>query len=121
MNSAGGQFSSARDLAKVMRMFLDPSKKDSLVSPLVVREWLRPMHAWSDEINEVGMPWEIIKLPDSNGRPQRWYRKGPLTNIAGQICLIDMFRWRTVHVSFPILIQSRNLIWSHRSPQWSIR
>jgi len=75
MNSAGGQFSSARDLAKVMQMFLDPSRENSLVSPLVMREWLRSMHAWSDEINEVGMPWEIIKLPDSYGRPQRWYEK----------------------------------------------
>lgn len=83
MNSAGGQFSSARDLAKVMQMFLNPSKENSLVSPLVMREWLRSMHAWSDEINEVGMPWEIIKLPDSKGRPQRWYGKGSSTNIAG--------------------------------------
>src|SRR5258708_40340191 len=79
MNSAGGQFSSARDLAKVMQMFLDPNREGSLVSPLMMREWLRPMHAWADEINEVGMPWEIIKLPDSNGRLQRWYQKGPST------------------------------------------
>lgn len=88
MNSAGGQFSSARDLAKVMQMFLDPSREDSLVSPLVMREWLRPMHGWSDEINEVGMPWEVVKLPDSNRRVQRWYEKGPPTSIAGGACLI---------------------------------
>jgi len=121
MNSAGGQFSSARDLAKVMQMFLDPSREDSLVSPLVMREWLRPLHAWSDEINEVGMPWEILKLPDSNGRPQRWYQKGSPTNIAGEICLIDVLSWRTGHVPFPNLIQSCNLFRSHRPPQWSIR
>ncbi len=84
MNSAGGQFSSARDLARVMQMFLDPSRVNSLVSPLVMREWLRSMHAWSDEINEVGMPWEITKLPDSNGRPQRWYGKGSSKNVAGR-------------------------------------
>ena len=83
MNPAGGQFSSTRDLAKVMQMFLDPGRENSLVSPPVMREWLRSMHAWSDEINEVGMPWEIIKLPDSNGRPQRWYEKGSSTNVAG--------------------------------------
>ncbi|KAG8945132.1 hypothetical protein FRC04_001198 [Tulasnella sp. 424] len=74
-NPAGGQFSSLRDLTKVMQTFLNPSRADSLLSPYAMREWLRPLHGFPDDLTEVGAPWEIIKVPDTNGNPRRWYSK----------------------------------------------
>ncbi|KIO26859.1 hypothetical protein M407DRAFT_23917 [Tulasnella calospora MUT 4182] len=74
-NPAGGQFSSLKDLTKVMQTFLDPSRKESLLSPYAMREWLRPLHGFPDDITEVGAPWEIVKVPDTNGNPRRWYSK----------------------------------------------
>ncbi|KAL1664547.1 beta-lactamase/transpeptidase-like protein [Schizophyllum commune] len=69
---AGGQFSSLRDLAALMKTFLSPTAEGGLISPTVVREWLRPLHAWRDGMNEVGAPWEIRKLSDE----LRLYSKG---------------------------------------------
>ncbi|KAG8888142.1 hypothetical protein FRB98_008334 [Tulasnella sp. 332] len=76
MNSAGGQYSSLRDLETVMKTFLVPSRSDSLLSPYSMREWLRPLHPFSDDLTEIGAPWEIRKIIDSYGRPRRWYGKG---------------------------------------------
>ncbi|KAG9021907.1 hypothetical protein FS837_006870 [Tulasnella sp. UAMH 9824] len=53
-NPAGGQFSSLKDLTKVMQTFLDPSRKESLLSPYTMREWLRPIHGFPDDLTEVG-------------------------------------------------------------------
>ncbi|KAG8987014.1 hypothetical protein FRB94_002810 [Tulasnella sp. JGI-2019a] len=75
-NSAGGQYSSLRDLAKVMQTFLVPSRADSLLSSYTMREWLRPLHAFPDDTTEMGAPWEIRKIADMYGRPRRWYGKG---------------------------------------------
>ncbi|KAG8921540.1 hypothetical protein FRC01_000197 [Tulasnella sp. 417] len=74
-NPAGGQFSSLKDLTKVMQTFLNPSRKESLLSPYTMREWLRPLHGFPDGLTEVGAPWEIVKVPDTNGNPRRWYSK----------------------------------------------
>ncbi|KAG8987009.1 hypothetical protein FRB93_004977 [Tulasnella sp. JGI-2019a] len=41
-----------------------------------MREWLRPLHPFPDETTEIGAPWEIRKIPDTYGRPRRWYGKG---------------------------------------------
>ncbi|KAJ7110012.1 beta-lactamase/transpeptidase-like protein [Mycena epipterygia] len=68
---AGGQFSSLADLEIVMQSFLSP-KRTGVISPYIVREWLRPLHAWSDGFQEVGAPWEIAKV----GREARIYSKG---------------------------------------------
>jgi len=68
---AGGQYSSLADLTTVMQSFLSP-KATGLISPYVVREWLRPLHPWSDGFYEVGAPWEITKV----GREARLYSKG---------------------------------------------
>jgi hypothetical protein len=54
-----------------MQSFLSP-EETGVISPYVVREWLRPMHAWSDGFQEVGAPWEIAKI----GREARVYAKG---------------------------------------------
>ncbi|KAJ7040411.1 hypothetical protein C8F04DRAFT_255722 [Mycena alexandri] len=70
-NPSGGQYSSLADLTTVMRSFLSP-KPVGVVSPYVVREWLRPLHAWSDGIQEVGAPWEIKKIAGE----ARLYAKG---------------------------------------------
>ncbi|KAJ7110015.1 beta-lactamase/transpeptidase-like protein [Mycena epipterygia] len=67
----GGQFSSLADLEIVMQSFLSP-KRTGVISPYIVREWLRPLHAWSDGFQEVGAPWEIAKV----GREARIYSKG---------------------------------------------
>lgn len=75
-NSAGGQFSSLRDLATVMQTFLDPSRNNSLLLPSVMREWLRPIHGFPDDLSEIGAPWEIKKLPNSFGSPRRLFAKG---------------------------------------------
>ncbi|KAJ7225275.1 beta-lactamase/transpeptidase-like protein [Mycena pura] len=68
---AGGQYSSLADLTTVMQNFLSP-RATGVVSPYVIREWLRPMHAWSDGFREVGAPWEIAKV----GKEARLYSKG---------------------------------------------
>lgn len=75
MSSSGGQMSSLSDYIKVMQMILDPGRPGSLLPPYVVREWLRPLHVWSDETTEVGMLWEIEKIADTYGRQLRIYQK----------------------------------------------
>ena len=76
MNSAGGQFSSLSDLTTVMQTFLDPrNNKKALLSPYAMREWTRPLHGWDDGLSEVGAPWEITKMPDSNRVPRRFFGK----------------------------------------------
>ncbi|KIO26835.1 hypothetical protein M407DRAFT_7616 [Tulasnella calospora MUT 4182] len=74
-NPSAGQFSSLRDLITVMQTFLDPSRNNSLLSPYSVREWLRPLHGFPDDFSEMGAPWEIVKLPDSNGNTKGLYSK----------------------------------------------
>ncbi|KAF9040469.1 beta-lactamase/transpeptidase-like protein [Hymenopellis radicata] len=59
---SGGQYSSLADLVQVMQSFLAPDTHGGVVSDYVIREWLRPLHGWSDGFLEVGAPWEIIKL-----------------------------------------------------------
>ncbi|KAG8987013.1 hypothetical protein FRB94_002809 [Tulasnella sp. JGI-2019a] len=75
-NSSEGQYSSLRDLAKVMQTFLVPSRAGSLLSSYSMREWLRPLHAFPDDMTEMGAPWEIRKITDTYGRPRRWYGQG---------------------------------------------
>jgi len=75
MNPSYGQLSSVRDLVKLMQTFLDSSRSDSLVSPYSLREWVRPTYAWMDDMTEVGLLWEILKVPDSYDRKQRVYQK----------------------------------------------
>ena len=74
MNPSYGLFSSAKDLSKVMQTFLDPTRCDSLITPYTIREWLRPAYAWIDDLTEVGLLWEILKIPDSYGRRHRVYQ-----------------------------------------------
>ncbi|KAJ7925981.1 beta-lactamase/transpeptidase-like protein [Mycena leptocephala] len=76
LDAGGGQYSSLADLTTVMQSFLSP-KGTGLLSPYVMREWLRPLHPWSDGFQEVGAPWEISKV----GREARVYSKGG--NLAG--------------------------------------
>ncbi|KAJ7161374.1 beta-lactamase/transpeptidase-like protein [Mycena crocata] len=68
---SGGQYSSLADLTTLMQSFLSP-EETGVISPYVVREWLRPLHPWSDGNQEVGAPWEISKV----GREARMYSKG---------------------------------------------
>lgn len=75
MNASYGLLSSIADLSKLMQSFLDPTRPDSLISPSTLREWLNPAYAWTDELTEVGLLWEIIKIPDSFGRRRRVYQK----------------------------------------------
>ncbi len=75
MNPSYGVLTTAADLAKLMKTFLDPTRPDCLISPYTLREWLRPMYAWIDDLTEVGLLWEILKVPDAFGRRQRVYQK----------------------------------------------
>ncbi|KAJ6579643.1 beta-lactamase/transpeptidase-like protein [Mycena vulgaris] len=75
MSCSGGQMSSLSDYIKVMQTILDPTRPESLLPPHVVREWLRPLHGWIDEVTEVGMLWEIEKIKDSYARPIRIFQK----------------------------------------------
>lgn len=67
--------SSLSDYIKVIQMILDPSRPESLLPPHVIREWLHPLHGWSDETTEVGMLWEIEKIADTYRRPVRIFQK----------------------------------------------
>ncbi|KAG8960471.1 hypothetical protein FRC00_000266 [Tulasnella sp. 408] len=78
-NPSASQFSSLKDLVKVMQTFLHPSRKESLLSTYSMREWLRPLHGFPDDLTEVGAAWEIVKVPDTNGNPRRWRQ---LANLA---------------------------------------
>ncbi|KAF8878278.1 hypothetical protein CPB84DRAFT_1794281 [Gymnopilus junonius] len=75
MNASYGMLSSIADLSKLMQTFLDPNRPESLITPSTLREWLRPVHAWTDELTEVGLLWEIVKIPDTFGRQRRIYQK----------------------------------------------
>ncbi|EGO21816.1 hypothetical protein SERLADRAFT_474737 [Serpula lacrymans var. lacrymans S7.9] len=74
-NPSGGQLSSVSDLVKVMQTLIDPSRPESAIPAITVREWLRPIHSWVDDYTAVGAPWEIIKPKDSYGRTQPLYQK----------------------------------------------
>lgn len=76
MNPAGGQFSSLYDLARLMQMFIDPTRPESLLRPYTVREWLRPIHAFWDDYSKMGMLWEISSVVNSHGRKVDLYEKG---------------------------------------------
>ncbi|KAJ7102487.1 beta-lactamase/transpeptidase-like protein [Mycena belliarum] len=68
---AGGQYSSLADLTALMQGFLAP-QGPGVISSHAMREWLRPLHPWSDGFQEVGAPWEIRKVAGE----ARLYSKG---------------------------------------------
>ncbi|KAJ7705973.1 beta-lactamase/transpeptidase-like protein [Mycena rosella] len=68
---SGGQYSSLADLVAVMQTLLSP-KETGVISPYVVREWLRPLHSWSDGFRETGAPWEMERVAGE----ARLYTKG---------------------------------------------
>lgn len=88
-DSAGGQYSSLGDLAKVAQVFLSatPPSEDYDFLPDVVREWLRPMHVWANGGEAVGAPWEISYLPPGvPGRnPNRFPGNIPIYSKAGNM------------------------------------
>ena len=75
MNPAGGQFSSLYDLAKVMQTLIDPTRPESVLRPSTVREWLRPIHTFWDDLSKICMLWEIESVRDSYGRKVDLYEK----------------------------------------------
>ncbi|KAG8882569.1 hypothetical protein FRB97_008078 [Tulasnella sp. 331] len=75
MDHIGGQYSPLRGLETVMKTFFVPSRSDGLLSPYSMREWLRPLHPFSDDVTKMGAPWEIRKIVDTHGRPRRRYGK----------------------------------------------
>jgi hypothetical protein len=94
LNLSSGQYSSLSDLSMFMQTLLDPRKINSPINPYSVREWLRPIHAWSDDLQEVGAPWEITKYTDSRGQRQRLYKKGSIS-LACALPYYDSFLIRT--------------------------
>ena len=82
MNPSFGVLTCAADLAKLMQTFLDPTRRECLISPYTLREWLRPVHAWIDDLTEVGLLWEILKIPAAFGRRQRIYQKRTSINMS---------------------------------------
>ncbi|KAF8587763.1 beta-lactamase/transpeptidase-like protein [Ramaria rubella] len=64
-NPAGGQVASLSDLVKLSQSLLNPSAKEALLPPKVLREWLRAIHAYWDGHTAMGMLWEIYKVQDS--------------------------------------------------------
>ncbi|KAJ7099466.1 beta-lactamase/transpeptidase-like protein [Mycena belliarum] len=76
MNPAAGQFSSLRDCATVLQTLLNPAHPKSLLSKATVDKWLRPVHSFEeDDWTEMGLIWEIVKVPDSHNRLRRIYWK----------------------------------------------
>lgn len=67
--------SSLSDLVKLMQTFIDPTRPESLLRPYTVREWMRPMHTFSDDYSEIGALWEIYQYKDSYNRKVRMYQK----------------------------------------------
>ena len=91
MNPSYGQLSSVADLVKLMQTFLDSSRPGSLISSYTLREWLRPTYALMDDMTEVGLGWEILKISDSYDRKQRVYQKCMLVSPLAIITLITLF------------------------------
>ena len=57
-------------------MLLDPTRPNSVITRYSRDKWLHSVHSFEeDDWTEVGWPWEIIKLPDSNGRLRKIYWK----------------------------------------------
>ncbi|TCD61213.1 hypothetical protein EIP91_008782 [Steccherinum ochraceum] len=76
MNSAGGQFASLSDFIKLTQVILNPRRSESLLTPYSVNNWMQPVHTFEeDNWTEMGFMWEIVKIPDSNGRPRKIYWK----------------------------------------------
>ena len=71
-DAAGGQFSSLRDLGKLMQTLLSATARGGVIPARVVREWLRPLHVWGSTTHQVGVPWEIMDV----GPDLRAYTKG---------------------------------------------
>ncbi|KAL0958175.1 hypothetical protein HGRIS_000338 [Hohenbuehelia grisea] len=87
-NPAGGQMSSLSDLVKIVRTFVDPTRKHALLRPYTIREWLRPLHVWWDDYSEVGAVWEILRFTDSHSRNLRLFIKlGELDGIHSLISI----------------------------------
>ncbi|EPQ61275.1 beta-lactamase/transpeptidase-like protein [Gloeophyllum trabeum ATCC 11539] len=75
MNPAGGCYSSLADLGLLAQNLLAPGIGTDLLTPMTVREWMRPLHAWYDDATETGLVWEIAKYHNSWGQVQRLYQK----------------------------------------------
>lgn len=67
--------SSLSDLVKVMQTLIDPRRPESLLRPSTVREWMKPLHSFWDDYQEVGPMWEIFRVKDSFGRYSRQFVK----------------------------------------------
>jgi hypothetical protein len=77
MNPAGGQYSSLKDMVRVMQSFLKPSSvPGSVLSEYTLKEWMRPLHIWADDLTESGAPWEIKKVAGGKLGTSRFYSKG---------------------------------------------
>lgn len=66
-DSAGGQYGTVSDLAKIAKAILAPTAPSSDLEffPDIVREWLRPLHIFPDGTQAVGAPWEISYISSS--------------------------------------------------------
>ncbi|KAF9048731.1 beta-lactamase/transpeptidase-like protein [Panaeolus papilionaceus] len=62
---AGGQYSSLADLEFLMQTLINPSGKGGIIPKRAVREWLRPLHVWGDNVEGVGAPWEIHSVSNT--------------------------------------------------------
>ncbi|RUS27772.1 hypothetical protein BC938DRAFT_482746 [Jimgerdemannia flammicorona] len=74
---AGGMYSTARDLTKLLTTVL-LTPHPILLPRRTLREWLRPLSSLPDSRTEVGLTWEITKLHPSytlTGREPRLYSK----------------------------------------------
>jgi len=67
-NAAGGQMSSLSDLVLLAKSFLNPASESSLLTPITMLEWLKPVHDFWDGITSVGLPWEMTRRSISFGR-----------------------------------------------------
>lgn len=67
-NPAVGQLSSLSDFVLLAKALLNPSGENAPLPPVVMREWLRPLHNEWDGYTAVGMPWEIFRQKYSSNK-----------------------------------------------------
>ena len=78
-NPSGGMYSSASDLRRFGQYLLAPSSSSSsgnFLTKQSIREWLRPLHIFSDNLLSIGLSWEIFTVPLGSRRRMSLYAKG---------------------------------------------
>jgi CubicO group peptidase (beta-lactamase class C family) len=75
---AGGLYSSAADLRRFGQELLDPQHSSKFLTKQTIREWLKPLHVFDDNLLSVGLSWEIYTVSVDGRRMSLYTKSGSL-------------------------------------------